>query len=97
MFFTYILLTSLEGQFVTPMVISRRMRLNTTIVFLTVAFFAWIWSVIGMIVALPVLIVIKIACDEMENMQTLARFLGDFDSEPAQEEGEKQPRESTQI
>lgn len=94
-FITYILLTSIEGQFVTPMVISRRMRLNTTVVFLTVAFFAWIWSVIGMIVALPVLIVIKIACDEMENMQTLARFLGDFASEPVHDDSEKQPREST--
>lgn len=80
-FATYIVLTSVEGQFITPMIISRRMRLNTPIVFLFVAFFAWIWSVIGMIVALPILIVLKIACDETQSLQTLARFLGDVDED----------------
>ena len=78
-FVTYIALTSIEGQFITPMAISRRMRLNTTIVFLTVAFFAWIWSVMGMVVALPILIVIKIICDETQSFATLGRFLGDVD------------------
>lgn len=76
-FATYVVLTSIEGQFVTPLIISRRMRLNTTVVFLTVAFFAWIWSVIGMVVALPILIVIKILCDETGTMQTFALFLGE--------------------
>lgn len=80
-FATYIILTSIEGQFITPLVISRRMRLNTPVVFLFVAFFAWIWSVIGMIVALPILIVLKIACDETKSLQTLARFLGDVDED----------------
>ncbi|MEQ6204889.1 AI-2E family transporter [Sulfitobacter sp. HNIBRBA2951] len=76
-FATYMTLTSLEGQLVTPLLISKRMQLNTTIVFLFVAFFAWIWSVIGMVVAMPVLIVLKIICDELESCQTLSRFLGD--------------------
>ncbi|MGC1495672.1 MAG: AI-2E family transporter [Sulfitobacter sp.] len=76
---TYLGLTSVEGQLVTPYLISRRMRLNTTVVFLSVAFFAWIWSVIGMVVAVPILIVIKIVCDETGRMQTVSRFLGDID------------------
>lgn len=75
-------LTSLEEQFVTPLVISRRMRLNPTVVFLTVAIFAWIWSVMGMIVALPILIVVKIACAETGSLSILARFLGEEDAEP---------------
>ncbi|WP_299673315.1 AI-2E family transporter [uncultured Roseobacter sp.] len=78
-FATYIALTFIEGQFITPLIISRRMRLNTPVVFLFVAFFAWIWSIIGMIVALPILIVLKIACDETKSPQTLAGFLGDLD------------------
>ncbi len=84
-FTTYIMLTSIEGQFITPLLISRRMRLNTTVVFLFVAFFAWIWSVMGMVVALPILIVIKIACDETESLKTLGRFLGDI-QEPSKSE-----------
>ncbi len=80
-FATYVILTSIEGQFVTPLLISRRMRLNTTVVFLTVAFFAWIWSVMGMVVALPILIVVKIACDETESLSTVGRFLGGLDDD----------------
>ncbi|MDU9006768.1 AI-2E family transporter [Sedimentitalea todarodis] len=85
-FVTYVLLTSIEGQFITPLVISRRMKLNTTVVFLTVAFFAWIWSVMGMVVALPILIVIKIVCDETNTLPTLARFLGDQDDVGSKED-----------
>ncbi|WP_306257622.1 AI-2E family transporter [Pararhizobium sp. IMCC21322] len=80
-FASYIAMTSIEGQFITPLLISRRMRLNTTVVFLSVAFFAWIWSVMGMVVALPILIVIKIACDETQSLRTLGRFLGDVDDD----------------
>lgn len=85
-FATYVILTSIEGQFVTPVIISRRMRLNTTVVFLAVAFFAWIWSVMGMVVALPILIVIKIACDETNSLRTLGRFLGEADDTTPQRE-----------
>ncbi|MBQ4827525.1 AI-2E family transporter [Leisingera sp. HS039] len=73
---TYMALTSVEAQLVTPALISRHMKLNTTVVFLSIAFFAWIWSVMGMIVALPVLTVIKIACDEIDGLKTIGLFLG---------------------
>lgn len=76
-FMTYMALTSIEGQVVTPLMISRRMQLNTPILFLIVAFFAYIWSVVGMVVAVPVLIVVKIVCDEIEGLQPLGHFLGD--------------------
>lgn len=90
-FATYIALTAIEGQLVTPVLISRRMRLNTTVVLLTVAFFAWIWSVMGMVLALPILIVIKIVCDETGSWQTLSRFLGDLDRDEAARDPEPKP------
>ncbi len=76
-FMTYMALTSIEGQVMTPLLISRRMRLNTPILFLIVAFFAYIWSVVGMVVAVPVLIVAKIVCDEIDGLRPLGHFLGD--------------------
>ena len=76
-FLTYMTLTSLEGQLITPKIISTRLQLNTTAVFLAVAFFAWIWSVIGMVVAVPIMIVTKIALDEFEPTQRIGSFLGD--------------------
>ena len=76
-FAVYMTLTSVEGQFVTPKLLSNRLKLNTPIVFIAVAFFAWIWSVIGMIVAVPILIVVKIVFDEFECTKKIGAFLGD--------------------
>jgi predicted PurR-regulated permease PerM len=86
---TYMVITSIEGQMITPMLISRHMKLNTAVVFLCVAFFAWIWSVMGMVVALPILTVIKIVCDEIEGFRTVGLFLGQ-ETEPLEE---KEPRQ----
>ncbi len=82
-FATYMALTSIEGQVVTPVVIARRMQLNTPILFLIVAFFAYIWSVVGMVVAVPVLIVAKIVCDEIDGLKAVGHFLGDNTSREA--------------
>ena len=76
-FFTYYALTAFEGQLVTPSLLGRRLRLNVTMVFLSVAFFAWIWSVMGMVVAVPLLIVIKVICDTTTRFQKVGLFLGD--------------------
>ncbi len=76
-FITYYGLTAVEGQFVTPTLVGKRLRLNSVVVFVAVAFFAWIWSVIGMIIAVPLLIVIKVVCDSIPKFRKLGLFLGD--------------------
>ena len=77
-FMTYMILTSAEAQLVTPKILSNRLKLNTPFVFIAVAFFAWIWSVIGMIVAVPILIVAKIVLDEFDSTKKIGAFLGDL-------------------
>lgn len=74
---TYYGLTALEGQLVTPALVGQRLRLNVTMVFLSVAFFAWIWSVMGMVVAVPMLIVVKVVCDAIPGLRKVGLFLGD--------------------
>ncbi len=75
-FGTYMALSALEGNFITPLLLGRRLRLNATFVFLAVAFFAWIWSVIGMVMAVPLLIIVKTVCDEIDSLNGVGRFLG---------------------
>ncbi len=72
----YMALSGIEGQFVTPYVISGRLKLNPTIVFAAVAFFAWIWSVIGMVVAVPILASAKIILDHFPSTRKIGLFLG---------------------
>jgi predicted PurR-regulated permease PerM len=71
----YFLLTSIEGQLVTPYFVGRRLRLNTVVVFVSVTLFAWLWSVVGMLVATPLLVMLRTFCDHIPRLQGYGDFL----------------------
>ncbi|MGO4851940.1 AI-2E family transporter [Phaeovulum sp. W22_SRMD_FR3] len=79
---SYLGLTTLEGQLITPYFVSRRLQMNTVVVFLAVALWAWLWSVLGMIVAVPMLVVISVLCEHIPGLEKLGNFLAG-DTEPA--------------
>jgi len=47
----------LEGHFITPMIIGRRLALNALAVFLGIAFWTWMWGPMGAFLSSPLLIV----------------------------------------
>lgn len=53
----YLGLNLVEAQFVTPTVLGRTMTLNPFFVFLTIAFWIWLWGPVGGFVAVPLLLV----------------------------------------
>ena len=71
----YFGLTSLEGQFVTPYAVGRSLKLNPVVVFVAVAFWGWAWSVIGMVIAVPVLITLRAFSEHIPAMQNFGSFL----------------------
>lgn len=90
---TFLALTSLEGQFVTPRFVSKRLQLNEVVVFLTVALWAWLWSVLGMIVAVPTLVVLRVLCDHIPQLEKLGNFLAGEAPPQLEDESEDQARE----
>jgi predicted PurR-regulated permease PerM len=50
-------LTTLEGHFVTPTIVGRRLTLNPLLVFLALAFWTWLWGPIGAVLAVPLSII----------------------------------------
>jgi predicted PurR-regulated permease PerM len=54
---SFIALTTLEGQIITPTVLGRRLMLNPLAVFLAIAFWTWLWGPSGAFLAVPLLIV----------------------------------------
>lgn len=52
----FIGLNAIEGQFVTPTLLGRQMRLSPLLVFVALAFWLWLWGPIGGIVAIPLLV-----------------------------------------
>ncbi|MDO5528009.1 MAG: AI-2E family transporter [Paracoccus sp. (in: a-proteobacteria)] len=90
---TYFALTAAEGQLVTPYFVSRRLRLNTVVVFITVALWAWLWSVLGMVVAVPMLVVLKVLCDHIPGLQKLGNFLAGEEPPALEDEDESDARD----
>lgn len=72
---TYLALTSIEGQFITPYFVGRVLQLNTVIVFVAIAFWAWLWSVVGMIIAVPMLVVVRVFAEHIDALEPLGDFL----------------------
>jgi predicted PurR-regulated permease PerM len=57
--------TFLEGHFVTPMIVGRRLSLNALAVFLALAFWTWLWGPIGAFLSSPLLIVALIVKEHL--------------------------------
>tara|TARA_R110002020_G_scaffold224599_1_gene434373 strand:- start:251164 stop:252399 length:1236 start_codon:yes stop_codon:yes gene_type:complete len=72
-------LTSFEGQFVTPVMVGRRLRLNAVVVFVSFALWAWLWSFMGMLLSTPMLLTMKVVSDNVPGMASFGKFLADRD------------------
>ena len=53
----FAMMTFLEGHFLTPTIVGRRLALNALAVFLTLAFWTWLWGPMGAFLSSPLLIV----------------------------------------
>jgi predicted PurR-regulated permease PerM len=60
-------LTFLEGHFITPTIIGRRLELNALAVFIALAFWTWLWGPMGGFLSSPLLIVALILRDHLSS------------------------------
>jgi predicted PurR-regulated permease PerM len=58
-------MTFLEGHFLTPMIVGRRLALNALAVFLALAFWTWLWGPMGAFLSSPLLIVALIVKEHL--------------------------------
>ena len=56
----YLGFTTLEGHFITPGIMGRRLTLNPLVVFLSLVFWTWLWGPIGAFLAVPIVIVLLV-------------------------------------
>jgi predicted PurR-regulated permease PerM len=57
----FIAIVTLEGQFLTPTLMGRRLELNPFAVFLSIAFCTWLWGPIGAFLAVPLLMALTVS------------------------------------
>jgi predicted PurR-regulated permease PerM len=72
-----LLITTLEGFLLTPLLIGRASSMNQVAVFAGLLFWSWVWGVWGILLAVPMMMVIKVICDHVESLQPVGHLLGD--------------------
>ena len=70
-------ITSLEGFLLTPWLTSRTARMNAVAIFVGLLFWGWIWNVWGMLLAVPMLVIIKAVCDHVEDFKGVGELLSE--------------------
>lgn len=72
-----LLITTLEGWLLTPTLLGRAAQMNHVAVFAGLLFWSWVWGIWGVLLAVPMMMVIKSVCDHVEGLQPIADFLGE--------------------
>lgn len=77
----YAVVSFLEGNFITPLVLGRRLTLNPVVIFLGLLFWFFLWGIPGALLAVPILAIFKIVCDHVDALAPIGEFLGPADAD----------------
>ncbi len=81
----YILINTFLGNFIEPMLMGRRFGLSTLIVLLSVLFWGWLWGPIGMLLAVPLTMMVKVVLDNSNEFRWIAVAIGKETHGPTEE------------
>lgn len=68
----YLMINGLLGNFLEPTLLGRRFGLSTLVVVVSVIFWGWIWGPIGMLLAVPLTMLVKVAMDNSADFRWIA-------------------------
>ncbi|BAT59806.1 AI-2 transport protein TqsA [Variibacter gotjawalensis] len=63
----FVAIATVEGHFITPSIIGHRLTLSPFLVFLSVAFWTWLWGPFGTFLATPLLIVMMVMTEHLRS------------------------------
>lgn len=63
------------GNFVEPHLLGRRLGISTLVVFLSLVFWGWVWGPIGMLLAVPITMILKIVLENTEDLRWVAHLI----------------------
>jgi predicted PurR-regulated permease PerM len=72
-----LLINVVEAYILTPWLTSRASRMNPVAVFAGVLAWGWLWGIWGLFLGVPILVVIKVVCDRVDEFKTVGELLGE--------------------
>jgi predicted PurR-regulated permease PerM len=74
---SYLVITTLQNNVVSPIAYGRRLKLNPVAVLVGVLFWWFVWGIPGAFLAVPIVATIKIIADRTERFKAVGEFLGE--------------------
>jgi len=68
-------IAAIEGNVLTPLLMSRVGEMNPAAVFVSLLFWGWIWGIWGLLLAVPITAAIKSVCERVEDLRAFAELL----------------------
>lgn len=78
------------GNIVEPKIQGRNLGLSPFVIIVSLSVWGWIWGFAGMVLAVPIMVVIKIICENIEILHPVSILLGTVVESPKNEEETKQ-------
>jgi len=70
-------IATLIGTFVTTWMTGKIAKMNAAAVFISLLFWAWLWGVWGMLLGVPIIVILKVVSQHVEQLQPVAELLGE--------------------
>jgi predicted PurR-regulated permease PerM len=74
---TSLAIATVVGTFVTTWMTGRIANMNPAAVFISLLFWGWLWGVWGMLLSIPIIVIVKVVSQHVEQLRPIAELLGD--------------------
>jgi len=72
-----IVIATFVGIFVTTWMTGRIAKMNASAVFISLLFWGWLWGIWGMLLSIPIIVIVKVVSQHIEQLHPVAELLGE--------------------
>lgn len=72
-----LVIATIVGTFVITWLSGKIARMNAAAVFISLLFWGWLWGIWGMLLGIPIIVILKVASQHVEQLQSVAELLGE--------------------
>ena len=74
---TSVAIATLVGTFIATWMTGKIARMNAAAIFISLLFWGWLWGVWGMLLSIPIIVIVKVVSQHVEQLQPVAELLGE--------------------
>lgn len=90
----YLLINGFLGNFLEPTLLGRRFGISTLVIVVSVLFWGWIWGPIGMLLAVPLTMLVKVAMDNSADFRWIAVAISKEDRKKTEHSDQQMMKEA---